>query len=173
MFTIRSLAVALCVHAAASLAIPGVDDLAVDKTGSPEITFKRADAVKPLTKCPGGGVELELINGSAKLLDPKTRQQVGTTLAHNRVKRDGSNSIITCWAFSPDGKLVATGSRCYNREASEGQICIWEVATGKRLAEYTGDKQVRQPIGNVQGVAFSEDGKAILFLARKFEVDSP
>jgi hypothetical protein len=50
-------------------------------------------------------------------------------------------------------------------DGSEGQICVWEVSTGRRVAEY------KKGLGNVQGLAFGEDGKTVLFKARAFELD--
>ena len=84
-----------------------------------------------------------------------------------------TKSLITCWAFSPDGKFITTGSRCDNRDASEGQICVWEVATGARVAEFRGGKAKADRLGNVVGVALTKDGKTVLFQAKKFEIDGP
>jgi WD40 repeat protein len=174
MFSFRSLALALCGCLAASVTVSTIDAVASDETKLPKITFQRAEVVKALTKCPGDKVEIELIEGGAKLSDPKTGRQIGRTLAHDQANRNVCKSIITCWAFSPDGKFVATGSRCaLAPDGSEGQICVWDVATGKRLAEYSVDERTRLHIGDVQGLAFSEDGKTILFRAKRFEIDGP
>ena len=54
-------------------------------------------------------------------------------------------------AFSPDGKLLTTGSGDPSRS---GQIVIWEVATGKKAQEiYNGHSDI------VLGLDFSRDGK--------------
>lgn len=56
--------------------------------------------------------------------------------------------MVTCLAFSADGKTLASGS--YGRT-----ICLWEVATGKRLHALDADN------GWVTAVAFSPDGKTL------------
>jgi WD40 repeat protein len=175
MLSLRSIAVALWICVAASLTVPPFDAAAGEKTKLPTLTFERTfDQVKALTKCPGDKVEIELTEGGAKLSDPKTAKQIGRTLAHDRARRNVCKSIITCLAFSPDGSFVATGSRCeLAPDGSEGQICVWDVTTGKRLAEYSVDERNRKPIGDVQDLAFSEDGKTILFRAKRFEIDGP
>lgn len=50
-------------------------------------------------------------------------------------------------AFSPDGRLLASGS-------ARGQIMLWEVATGKIVAEFTHETVVR-------AVAFSPDSRLL------------
>jgi WD40 repeat protein len=57
----------------------------------------------------------------------------------------GANSV----AFSPDGKLLAGGSH-------EGAINLWEVATGREIAQLPGHP------GGVSSVAFSPDGKTLV-----------
>ena len=88
-------------------------------------------------------------------------------LAHER----GVNgtAFVKCWAFSPDGKLVATGSRC--RDGSEGRIYVWDAATGTLAARFREGEKERGGLGNVKGLAFSMDGKTVLFDAGEFEID--
>ena len=57
------------------------------------------------------------------------------------------NSRIYCVAFSPDGKILASGG-------TEKVVCLWDVATGKPKLEL-GHKYT------VQSVAFSPDGKML------------
>jgi len=60
----------------------------------------------------------------------------------------GHDGYITSIAYSPDGKLVASGSH-------GGTVRIWNAATGLQVDEYTGN------LGAVQWVAFSADGLRI------------
>jgi hypothetical protein len=64
--------------------------------------------------------------------------------------RDGAG--ITSLAFSPDGKLLASGS-------TEAKLRVWEVATGKELF------QIRR--AGSGGIAFAPDGK--LLASAEFE----
>ncbi len=60
----------------------------------------------------------------------------------------GHHSGLTSVAFSPGGKLVATGSR-------DNTVRLWAVATGTAVRTLTGHK------GGVTSVAFSPDGKSV------------
>jgi RNA polymerase sigma factor (sigma-70 family) len=56
-------------------------------------------------------------------------------------------------AFSPDGKVLATGYSYFPR--SRPTICLWDVASGRRLEEAQGHQ------GSVPFLAFSPDGKVL------------
>jgi WD40 repeat protein len=70
-------------------------------------------------------------------------------------------SMLYAAAFSPDGKLLATGDKV-------GHVVVWEVATGRQAATleapvmYTWDPvQRRHSIGGLRSLAFSPDGKLL------------
>ncbi len=58
----------------------------------------------------------------------------------------GHTAVIFGVAYSPDGKLVATGGR-------DLSLRLWDAATGKEVRKMTGHR------GDVFGVAFSPDGQ--------------
>jgi WD40 repeat protein len=59
-----------------------------------------------------------------------------------------SNYNIAAVAFSPDGKLLASGS-------SNGKVHLWDVATGKEIRRIDAHSEA------VMGVAFSPDGRRL------------
>lgn len=59
----------------------------------------------------------------------------------------GHTKRVDCLAFSPDGKLLATGSR-------DKTLKLWDVASGK-------ERVTLQNPGDVDSLAFSPDGKSV------------
>jgi RNA polymerase sigma factor (sigma-70 family) len=74
----------------------------------------------------------------------------GKELVNFLVSRTG----ITCLALSPDGKLLAAGSRA-TADPPDGAIHLWELATGKERGQLAGHR------GPVSAVAFSGDGRTL------------
>jgi WD40 repeat protein len=97
----------------------------------------------------------------AKVWDATTGKVVHELKGHkSRTPQDFPSMLYAC-AFSPDGKLLATGDKV-------GHVVVWDVETGKSLATldaptmYTWDPVQRlHSIGGVRSVAFSPDGKLL------------
>src|SRR4051812_49681438 len=64
-------------------------------------------------------------------------------------------------AYSPDGKMVATGS-----QYKEGEAVLWDVATGRRKVTITGT-------GRVNNLAFSPDGKRLFTGGTTYPAEPP
>jgi WD40 repeat protein len=75
---------------------------------------------------------------------PEMVPHAGPRRALGRVTHDGS---VSCVAFSPDGKQIATASDDHTAR-------VWDSTTGRELARLTHDHSVRV-------VAFRSDGKQI------------
>jgi WD40 repeat protein len=94
-------------------------------------------------------------DGTARLWDVATGEE------HTVLK--GDTGWVGSVVFSPDGALLATGgawSDCdYGEKCApdEGELRVWDVATGEQLALVAG------PLGGVGSVAFSPDGRIIAF----------
>ena len=100
-------------------------------------------------------------NGSVRLWDIATTRQIGPTLKVANVPEgqggegvDGVTSMdgIASVAFSPDGKILATGDDYSNL------VRLWNTATGQQIgpALKTGPSEI-----HVSSVAFSSDGKRL------------
>lgn len=77
-------------------------------------------------------------------------------------KQRGANNCIRSLAFSPDGKLLAAGTR-------DGEIYLRELPKGKLVFIFSTKKGM---IGTIASVAFSSDGKrlAALSCGRLFQI---
>ena len=69
-------------------------------------------------------------------------------------------------AFSPDGKLIASGAGGgYYGKPGQGEVVVWEAATGREVFSRRGLK------GGVQCVAFSPDGRRVAVGIREHRLE--
>src|SRR5439155_18170109 len=81
---------------------------------------------------PDGTLRVVVGRFDLRLVEARTGKPIGRPL------RPIGRGEITTWAFSPDGRLVAAangGPRGYDGFGEDGGIRVWEVATGKVVAE--------------------------------------
>jgi WD40 repeat protein len=108
-------------------------------TGEHRHTLASRDGQVHGVACSPDGRLLAIVGerGKVRLWDPVTGERL-RTLGHN----------LTAWAvaFSPDGRLLATGF---------ASVQLWDMATGERLQTFTG-------VGpGVSAMAFSPDGRLL------------
>ena len=133
-----------------------------DEPREPRVGFVSGEARFGLLKSPDGKLTVQgKGTGVAQIVDAKTGKPAGPRLRHEE------DFKVICWAFSRDGKLVATGAGRESEDRKDyynnGEIRVWEIATGKLVAER------RDNIGMVRDLAFTADGKVVRFRADRSE----
>jgi WD40 repeat protein len=87
-------------------------------------------------------------------LDPALTVSVwDTATGKRRHVLVGHTSPIICLAFSPDERLLATGS-------FDNRLMLWDLKTGRRVATYCGHD------AGVFGVSFCDEGRQVVSLGR-------
>ncbi|HZT82671.1 MAG TPA: hypothetical protein VFA26_20750 [Gemmataceae bacterium] len=108
-----------------------------------------------LTFSPDGQVVASVVAGGVRLRSVKDGKEMGLLdIQPGVVGRKRSRGDI-CAAFSPDGRLLASGGATYGAERSEGEIRLWDWRAGKVVAQF------RTAENQVNGVEFSPDGKLL------------
>jgi len=109
-------------------------------------TLRYSSEVTALANSPDGrSLFVGLYSGELILVDAAT----GNTIRHF----DRQNGVIASASFSPDGRMVVTGT-----EAPHGQMTLWNTATGVMVKVFIGN----EPVPSFKKVMFSPDGTTIL-----------
>lgn len=120
------------------------------------IIHQPARIAGPLSS-PDGRLTLRIVGALAgQVVEARTGKPVGPVLRHTPRREQ---MRLHTWAFSPDGKWLATASSEGEIEDTVGEVCVWDLATGKRLARaYDG----QYALGRVHSVSFSADSSHVI-----------
>jgi WD40 repeat protein len=86
----------------------------------------------------------------------RTARLYDTATGKLRASLAGHSQPLKAVVFSPDGKLLATGSGTFADPDRPAEIMLWDVSTRKALATLTGHK------GMVLELLFAPDGKTLV-----------
>jgi WD40 repeat protein len=103
----------------------------------------------PGIKAKAGWVRFALDGGSLLVFGPADEIALWNLATRERLGVfQGHSSSVTTASVSPDGRLLATGSK-------DTTVRLWDIATQRELARFAGGA------GGINSVAFSEDGNSI------------
>ena len=115
-----------------------------------EIQHTRTGKAGPATT-PDGRLTVKVVDDlTARVVEAASGRPVGPDLRHSP-RRTGMR--LNTWAFSDDGRLLATASSEGEGVDTVGEVRVWDVATGKLLAVAT---DARYALGRVHTVAFAD-----------------
>ncbi len=140
-----SLALAGCIKSAG-----GLGDRASSFAVSPNGKLYAYGVVETRETCTNDGTSssdscyTDIVGGAVRIFD--------RSLGHEIAIFGGHGSAVTAVAYSPDGKLLASGSNDRN-------IAVWDSKTGDRLFVLTGHRS------GINGLAFSPDGHTLVSTA--------
>jgi hypothetical protein len=128
----------------------------VAEAAGPRVTFNAsiAGAPEPLRESPDGRI---IVQGG-RLYDKVAGQPLTGPLAQVDLRSKGkggrkSSSWTVYWAFSPDGKLLVVGGAWKMEEYNQGNLEVYDVATGQVVARMG----PQQRLGAVTYVAFGKE----------------
>jgi WD40 repeat protein len=103
-------------------------------------------------------------HAKAQLVEVDGMQPFGEPLEIPRVNRN--RNVSEQWAFSPNGRYVAISQSGSNvgGEDTEGKIYVWEIATGKRIANAS---TATHDLGRVHEMAFSADSQTVVVYSQE------
>jgi WD40 repeat protein len=136
-----------------TLAVGGADLTLWDvNTGKKKSSFKEHGA--PAFSPDGKTLAALRAANTVTLLDVETGKEKGSLKNEKDPRGDELGTMISL-AFSPDGKLIATGSgKSVPNGSAGGEVTLWNVDTGK-------PKATLKCMVHVRSVAFSPDSKTL------------
>ena len=124
-------------------------------TGEPVLYLPRWGPVSTWALSPDGmTMAIERPDRSIALWDISSDRQLSATVpAHQTDDYFPDASTISSLAFSPDGRMIASGGRW------DRSVKLWDVVTGDYIAEFLGLR------GTVTSLIFSPDGQLVVAYA--------
>ena len=116
--------------------------------GHPDDRFMRAAFSRDGGRIIGGGRD-----GAVKMWNATTGQEILTLKGHT--------SQISCVAFSPDGRRLASAAEKLD---VPGEVKVWDAMTGQEICTLTADTK------SVTSMAFSPDGQRLASAGRPWEL---